>query len=447
MKNPLSASVYLLAFFVLISGVVCVVTEQGSQPTGLPVPSGNLRQQTSAALKRLRKSQAEKPASHQNPDDVDWAPPGETIVVTPSQWADFETSLGIGTNEPGPVWLLLKAVIRFLKLAVSLESTALLLQNALSERGEPDAVGVWDQYLGTFADVIEPLDNHLWDPDDPTANSQTAKNFVDDVVARIAPERQGMVTQMLVKSQSTPGLMNRGGTLDPGKIPEPTVLGMKVMLRRLFDYNADPNGGNQIFLNSGPFLQVWELAYSIVTELSDFELRVGAMADPIRLRFLPQDAGDGEIWRTVTDSYPVGLYRRENIGYDGYFNSKYEGTTRAMGTDEELSERWGMETSDLDISNMVASYRNQLDGLIKGLLPAIMDALADIAVKAYDMGEKSRLRSRNWPLLNIPGLDTSIELLKKYPEWSEGRYTTAQNYLPQHPDWMDRRMRFAGVGN
>ncbi|KAK6500419.1 hypothetical protein TWF481_010763 [Arthrobotrys musiformis] len=319
--------------------------------------------------------------------------------------------------------------MRFLKLSASVDITAALIENALYEHGEGDAVGDWDQYLATFTDAIEPLDNRLYSPDNPVANSEAAKNFVAEVVVEEAPEQQERIMKSLIKSQSTPGLMNRGGTLDPGKLQKPTVVGQRVILRRLFDFTADPSGKGEILLNSGPFLQVWEATYKTITKLSNFEEEIGVLAESTRLRYVPHDVDGGEVWRPITDPYPVGLYNREEIGYDGYFELKYEGTTRGMGTEQELSQRWGMEVSDLDIANMIASYRNQLDGLIRGLLPLIMDMLADIAVKAYDMSKKSRWPRNNWPLPHIEGLDTSIELLRRYPEWSEGQYETADPRL------------------
>ncbi|KAK6514846.1 hypothetical protein TWF506_007208 [Arthrobotrys conoides] len=111
----------------------------------MPTPSGypgNLRQQTNAALRNLRKLQAGNPATRRNPKEIDWAYPGETIVVKEADWAEFESSLGVGQEKAGPVWYLVEAVIRFLGLSISLESTALLIQNTLFERGESDAIGV-----------------------------------------------------------------------------------------------------------------------------------------------------------------------------------------------------------------------------------------------------------------------------------------------------------------
>ncbi|KAK6355719.1 hypothetical protein TWF718_000112 [Orbilia javanica] len=441
-------SVHLFSLLLLIPNVVCVVTVPSSQPTSVSAPDtypGNLRQQTNAALKNLRKLQAANSATQRKPNHLNWAPIGETIIVTQAQWADFENSLGLGQRQSGPVWYLLEAVIRFLGLSTSIESTGLLIQNTLYENGEGDAIDIWDQYLGAFSDTIEPLDNHLWDPKDPEVKSQTARSFVDDIVAKEAPDKQERIFQMLLKSQLTPGLMNRGGTLDPGNVREPNLLSMKVLLRRLFDYTVDPGHADEIFLNSGPFLQAWGLTYNIMAKLSSFETKAGVLADAAREVFLPEDANDEEVWHPITDPYPVGLYKRQDIGYDEYFNLKYEGTTRPMGSDEELSQRWGMEASHLEIANMIASYRNQLDGLIKGLFPFMMDMLADIGVKAHDLSKNSRWQRKNWPLLDIEGLDTSIELLRKYPEWSEGQYETGTNFLPHYPDWMERRMRLSGI--
>ncbi|KAK6530682.1 hypothetical protein TWF281_007521 [Arthrobotrys megalospora] len=418
----------------LICKAASILTDKDSQSAGVSLPAGstenaqNLVQRKNAALKRLRELQAANPATRLNPDQISWAPPGETIVVNQTQWADFETSLGMVNNQRGPVWYLLEAVTRFKALSISLEATALLIQDALVNRDEPNALPIWDNYIGRFGDLIEPLDNHLFDPDDIASGTNMARQFVQDIGIGVSLDKQETIVGALQKTQLTPGLMNRGGTLDPGNIQQPNLLSTKVTLRRLFDYNADPQGGDNILLNSGPFLQAWELTYKAATALAEFEAEARDMADAFRLQYLPLDANEDEIWHPITEPYPVGRFRRQSIGYDGYWFSKYEGRTRPAGGDEELGERWGESVTNknlnLAVSNMIASYLDQMDGLIKGLLPMLMNLFADIALKAHAMAAKSSWRSKNWPLLNMPGLDTSLDLLERYPEWSEGRYET-----------------------
>ncbi|EPS39419.1 hypothetical protein H072_6799 [Dactylellina haptotyla CBS 200.50] len=392
-----------------------------------PYP-GDISKQAKTALENLRNQQAANPSAQRQPDEIDWAPAGELISVTPQQWADFENSLSIGDDREGPIWFLHVAVRRFLQLSHSVTTTAILLQGALEDRGEEGAEQIFDQFIVRVSGIVSFLDNYLYEPPNQRHNFVENPEMITQNHGE-SPELQNAVASMLTKLEELPGLMNRGGVLDPGTRDEPSTIATNVLLRRLFDYNAGKTATDtDILLSDGFFLEAWEGVYRVMENLADFQEEVTPIIEGLRLKYMPANY----YWDVAFDPYPVGLWDREEIGYEEYWVSKYEPSTRSPGDDTRLGERWGgYNINDVDIAQMCASLLLQLDAMSRGVLPFMMDALADTALKANDLAKISRWPRSNWALLDIPELAPSIELLREYPEWSEGVYSTAATNWPE----------------
>ncbi|KAF3914471.1 hypothetical protein AA313_de0204012 [Arthrobotrys entomopaga] len=393
--------------------------------------SGNLDDQAAASLQNVRNLQAANPLAQRDPDELIWAPIGDTILVTPKQWQNFEQSLGMGTDRQGPVWYILVAARRALQLSSSLTGTIILLQEALVGRGEPDAEELLDQFITRFSDLVGPLDNYLYRlPDyrtDYTQNPAAIEMKGDE-----NPQLKEALAHILTRLEQLPGLLNRGGVLDPGSQNNPSLISTRVTLRRMFDYDAGKTATDtDILLNDAYFLRAWEVVYGVMRNLAQFEEQVTDVMDGFRLKYLPADTPimDREV---VFSPYPVGLYNREDEGYENYWLYKYELTTRSPGNEDQLGKMWGDHAvSDLAIASMCSSYLIQLDAISRGVLPFMMDMFADIAVKANELANNSKWKKRNWAIVDTPDLAPSIELLRQYPEWSEDVYTTQPQHWPE----------------
>ncbi|KAK6530382.1 hypothetical protein TWF694_003737 [Orbilia ellipsospora] len=392
-----------------------------------PYP-GNLNDQVGASLQNVRNLQAANPLAQKTPEEIIWAPPGESILITPKQWQDFEKSLGVGTDREGPIWYILVAARRVLQLSHSLTSTVILLQQALAERGEANVEEVLDQFITRFSDLIGPLDNYLYRlPHHRTDYTQNPAAI--NMKTEGNPQLKEAFAQMLTILEQTPGLLNRGGVLDPGSQGQPSSISTRVTLRRMFDYDVGKTATDTaILLNDAYFLRAWETVYGVMQNLAQFEEQVTETMERLRLKYLPNNAAAYR--QPVFDPYPVGLYDRKADGYGNYWLYKYELGTRSPGNDDQLGEMWGnYNVNNSTITDMCASYLIQLDSILRGVLPFMMDMFADIAVKANELANTSEWRKKNWAVIKTPDLAPSIDFLKQYPEWSEDAYSTqAQNW-------------------
>ncbi|KAK6350592.1 hypothetical protein TWF718_003781 [Orbilia javanica] len=267
-----------------------------------------------------------------------------------------------------------------------------------------------------------------------------------------------------------PGIMDCGGSMDtsaerdnprsggsrfdppewefrfPGQkyLPFPrdsvTVRGM---LKNLFSgtpYIDKKSGKLMIGVSQVEFINDWYLIFRVIEELGEFMTKVHEKIDDTDLEDLwPEDKNP------IVDQRErqTRIFRREKIGYEDYFNTKFGGTL------SQTTER----LEDPDWIRLAASmYRNSAEGapdifvaygniiniVYRGVLPFMMDMMADISVKANDLAIKhaewpegapvpEKYVGKPHPLLSW-GFPKFLDFyivggaMRRWPEWTDYQY-------------------------
>ncbi|KAF3908376.1 hypothetical protein AA313_de0209999 [Arthrobotrys entomopaga] len=258
------------------------------------------------------------------------------------------------------------------------------------------------------------------------------------------------------KGKVPPGIMDKGGIFDTsfprddwkaqGESANPfprDTLTMKVLVKKLFqDTVEDFNGQQVVFASDDRFRKAWSTVWKVYMNLGSLVTEVANHVDGKEWGPVSKDAP-----KAVVDVRPrqTREFDRQKIGYEQYYRGKF-GEALAAHEAEDPDSKWlaggfmGRAFKIIDTPNMFVVYGVILNTIYRSVLPFMMDMFADIAVRMNDLARDSVSSFEfNWGIPVVPGQQFSpLEILQKWPEWTEGNYRTDAWPIPQ--EYLDRAL-------
>ncbi|KAK6521704.1 hypothetical protein TWF506_001908 [Arthrobotrys conoides] len=402
------------------------------------------------------------PTAAANQENPPWYHPPD-FYVTAKEWDDF-TKPPKGDNYlEDPAWYLFHSGYILRDFSRQQERLATELANLTGDR-------TWIDLRTQYFNIIAPLTTE-WYPIDSKIDGypkdmqkecrvagKTLKNSYKEKI-----EAHYMINV-------PPGIMDCGGSMDtsaerddprkggskfdppeslfrfPGQKYRPyprDSITVRGMLKNLFSGTPKTDkktGEVMVGVSQVEFIKNWLLIFRVIEELEEFMTEVHEKIDETELKPLwPEDKNP------IVDKRPrqTRIFRREKIGYEEYFNSKFGGTL-SQTTDRVTDSEWIIlaaimyRHTEKGAPDIFVVYGSLINIIYRGILPLMMDMMADISVKANDLaiehaewpegmpipekyiGKTHPLLSwgfpKVWYFFIIGGV------MRQWPEWTDGQY-------------------------
>ncbi|KAF3166259.1 hypothetical protein TWF788_000513 [Orbilia oligospora] len=221
-------------------------------------------------------------------------------------------------------------------------------------------------------------------------------------------------------------------------------ISVRGMLKNFF--SATPQidkktGEVMVGVSQAEFVKDWDIIFQVIRQLGAFMEKVHEKIDQRVLKPLWPEGLNPIVDKRQRQTR---IFRREEIGYEEYFNLKFGGTlsqTADRVTDSEWINLAALMYSHLEkgAPDLLVTYGNIINIVYRGLLPLIMDMMADISVKANDLA----VEHAEWP----EGTPIPEEYIgKSHPLLSWGfpkfvDFFIIGGVMRQRPEWTDYRYR------
>ncbi|KAK6349576.1 hypothetical protein TWF696_005861 [Orbilia brochopaga] len=367
------------------------------------------------------------------------------ITLTADEWTRFTSTLGTSMLE-NPAWYLFHSGYLLREFSRQQERLATLLAVTTKDRQ-------WGRFRMEYFRIIAPLTTE-WYPLD-------AKEVVDGgdpVPCTVFGVDVANGYRENVRYHPgidvPPGIMDCGGVLDTSAerdnprsqrdvnpFPRDSI-SVRNVLRNLFSAREQDDGERVLASQTG-FINAWQTTHRTIERMAPFVESVFEYIESI-----PPDPTRSPDDTPLVDERPrqTRLFRREEIGYQSYYDDKFGGSF--LATDELLADpEWldeavvayvGREAGAPDVFVL---YGVIVNTVFRGILPLMMDMFADIAVKANEMAgstyqdiytsglEKHPLAM--WAVPEGEEFSVPLDVLRVWPEWTEGVYVTEAWPVPE----------------
>ncbi|KAK6362170.1 hypothetical protein TWF730_005866 [Orbilia blumenaviensis] len=361
-----------------------------------------------------------------------------------------------------PAWYLIHSGYLLRDFSRQQEMMALYLANITADK-------TWYDFGTQYFKIIAPLTTE-WYPIDSPEDGFPQNKQEDCVVS--GKKLKNMYKEKVETHPHVdvpPGIMDCGGPMDSSaEVDEPrkggSIFDPPKWLFRFPDqkYLAFPrdsitvrsmlgnlvsgtpvrhNGKFVLAVSEEVFLKSWHTILIAIGELAAFMIQINEKIANrvIKPRMWPPGMNP------IVDLRPhqTRLFRREKIGYEDYFNMKFGGTL-SQTLDHLEDPDWinlaaalyrAGEVGGIDLP---VAYVNVVNIVYRGVLPLMMDMMADLAVKLNDLSEKywerpegepipEKYRGKphliySWGFPRYLGFNPTGGTLRKWPEWSEFDY-------------------------
>lgn len=328
---------------------------------------------------------------------VEWAQELFTnLIVTPKQWQDFVTSFG-PDKETNPIDNLLDAA-RLLELSRNDVNRGInLILDRAASFGQPFVLS-WEKLSNWWKESIKVFTNPEWKEEeylnDP--NYAVRPGFFDNSRGRVI-----------------------GPTL--ALSPEKRDQNVEETLRHIFGYEELSDG--TVFLTDAVFLRSWAVMLENIKPLIEY-----LDALDLALNFAYKMIFDEKNLKGNKFPRPSGVWDRKRMGYTEYFYQKYGKVYPVLGPDFLLWPLWdNPELTPSPTVEMVEAVHTSITGIIRGIIPFILELYLDISLKANTLGLVGIPTTKDWALLEVPE-DRDLEKL-----FSKGSVQAAYGKIKVEP--------------
>ncbi|KAK6506810.1 hypothetical protein TWF481_005270 [Arthrobotrys musiformis] len=400
------------------------------------------------------------PTAAANQENPPWYHPPD-FNLTVQEWEDFIKPPKNHNYLEDPVWYLFYSGYLLRDFSRQQELLATILANYTADR-------TWLEFRMQYFNIIAPLTTE-WYPIDSGIDGYPKDMQKECRVAKRTLEnsyKEKIDAHLTI--DVPPGILDCGGSMDtsaerddprsggsrfdppgwlfrfPGQkyLPFPRdSITVRKMLKDLFSgtpkYDKD-KGELVVGVSQVEFLNNWRTIFGVIEQLGAFMIQVHEKIEQTELKALWPEGQNPIVDRRQRQTQ---IFQREKIGYEEYFDAKFGGTL-SQTTERVEDPNWIQLAAILyrrslaGATDIFVAYGNIVNIVYRGVLPFMMDMMADIAVKANDLaiehaewpeGTPERASGKPHPLFSwgIPKfLDFHLMggVLRRWPEWTEYGY-------------------------
>ncbi|KAJ6258231.1 hypothetical protein Dda_7150 [Drechslerella dactyloides] len=323
--------------------------------------------------------------------------PVNSITIRPEAWEIFMDHQMIGFGGSSPIYLLWWAGGMLIGWRESLDRLLHAVYKFQGGSSGPFAKKITSVYQSLIRDLMLLTNYFAYHPD------------------RAKPPSKDRIDPGPVLAQQA--LFDANGLLEPvppnlAHDPFVRALYAENALKGLFRYE-ELRPDREIILSDNRFLNIWDIAdYAHRRLVRWLNEEFTPLMDEMNHEYYPDsDLLANTWWR------PLGIWKRQEIGYQQYWMQKYGKIYKYIPPDFGYWETWESNTvktlPGIGELLLFATHSTGV-GLVRGLLPYILELFSDIAGVAWTLGDSIPLRDPDFAVPGGPSMGLSIDLPARF---------------------------------